>query len=110
MAKGKLTTGQIELIAERFRALAEPVRLHIMTALRGRELAVGELVEVTGLGIANVSKHLQVLHATGFVARRKEGLYVYYALAGEDVFELCELMCGRIEAENESRRRALSGR
>lgn len=110
MAKGKLTSDQIDLIAERFRALAEPARLHIMSALRGGERAVGELVEVTGFGVANVSKHLQMLHAAGFVKRRKEGLYVYYALAGDDVFVLCDLMCGRIEAETESRRRALSDR
>ena len=84
-AKAKLTPEQIDLIAERFRALAEPARLHLMTALRGGERAVGERVEVTGLGIANASKHLQMLHAAGFVECSKEGLYVYYALAGDDV-------------------------
>lgn len=81
-----------------------------MTALRTGERAVGELVEVTGLGTANVSKHLQVLHAAGFVERRKEGLHVYYALAGDDVFKLCDLMCDRIQAETEARRRVLAGR
>jgi DNA-binding transcriptional ArsR family regulator len=68
------------------------------------------LVEATGRGTANVSKHLQLLHAAGFVTRRKEGLYVYYGLAGEDVFRLCDIMCGRLEAEAEARRKALSGR
>jgi len=67
----------IELIAERFRALAEPARLHIMQALRSGEKTVGDLVEITGLGTANVSKHPQLLHASGFVTRRKEGLFVY---------------------------------
>ena len=85
-----LTPEMIELVAERFRALAEPARLHIMQALRGGEQTVGDLVEATGFGTANVSKHLQLLHAAGFVTRRKEGLYVYYGLAGEDVFLLCE--------------------
>jgi DNA-binding transcriptional ArsR family regulator len=109
MAK-KLTPEMIELVAERFHALAEPARLHIMQALRAGEQTVGELVEATGLGTANVSKHLQLLHGAGFVVRRKEGLYVYYGLAGEDVFRLCDLMCGRISAETESRRRVLVGR
>ena len=103
-----LTPEQIHLIAERFRALGEPVRLHIMNALREGEHTVGELVEATGLGTANVSKHLQLLHATGFVTRRKEGLYVYYGLAGEDVFQLCDIMCGRLAAEVETRRRVFA--
>ena len=55
----RLTPEMIELVAERFRALAEPARLHIMQALRSGEKTVGDLVEVTGLGTANVSKHLQ---------------------------------------------------
>lgn len=109
MAKN-LTPEMIELVAERFRALAEPVRLHIMQALRRGEKTVGELVEETGLGTANVSKHLQLLHGAGFVTRRKEGLYVYYGLAGEDVFRLCDIMCGRLAAETESRRKVLAGR
>ena len=104
-----LTPEMIELVAERFRALAEPARLHIMQALRGGEHTVGDLVESTGLGTANVSKHLQLLHAAGFVTRRKEGLYVCYGLASEDVFRLCDIMCGRLEAEAENRRRVLAG-
>lgn len=106
----KLTPEMVELVAERFHALAEPARLHIMQALRGGEQTVGELVEATGLGTANVSKHLQLLHGAGFVTRRKEGLYVYYGLAGEDVFRLCDIMCGRLAAEAESRRQVLAGR
>jgi DNA-binding transcriptional ArsR family regulator len=106
----KLTPQMIELVAERFHALAEPARLHIMQALRGGEQTVGDLVEATGLGTANVSKHLQLLHSAGFVTRRKEGLYVYYGLAGEDVFRLCDIMCGRVAAETERRRRMLGRR
>jgi DNA-binding transcriptional ArsR family regulator len=106
----KLTPEMIDLVAERFRALAEPARLHIMQSLRSGEQTVGELVEATGLGTANVSKHLQLLHGAGFVTRRKEGLFVYYGLAGEDVFRLCDIVCGRIAAETESRRKVLAGR
>ena len=110
MTRTRLTPVQIELVAERFRVLGEPARLHIMNALRAGERTVGELVEATDFGTANVSKHLQLLHAAGFVTRRKEGLYVYYGLAGDDVFQLCDLMCGRLEAEAVTRRRALAGR
>ena len=110
MARTSLTPEMIGLVADRFRALAEPVRLHIMQELRDGERTVGELVDATGLGTANVSKHLQLLHGAGFVTRRKEGLYVYYGLAGADVFRLCDIMCGRIAAETENRRKVLAGR
>ena len=97
------------LVAERFKALAEPARLQILNCLRPGELTVSDLVEATGLGQANVSKHLQLLYSLGFVARRKDGLYVYYALADRSVFELCDVMCGRLEAEMKARRRMLAG-
>lgn len=100
----------MELVAERFKALGEPARLQILQALRGGERTVTELVEDTGLGQANVSKHLQLLHSLGFVERRKEGLHVHYQLAGEDIFRMCDLMCGRIEDEAERRQAVLRGR
>lgn len=106
MAK-PLSPEMIGLVAERFRALAEPARLQIMQTLRGGERTVGELVESTGLGTANVSKHLQLLHGAGLVTRRKEGVFVYYALAGDDVFQLCDIMCGRLAAEAAHRRRVI---
>jgi DNA-binding transcriptional ArsR family regulator len=108
MGKKALTPDVIELIAERFKALAEPARLQILTALRGGELTVGDLVESTGMGQANVSKHLQMLHALNFVSRRKDGLYVYYALADKSVLRLCDIMCGRLESEVARRRRTLA--
>lgn len=98
----------LALVAERFKALAEPARLEILNALRTGELTVGELVEETELGQANVSKHLQLLYSLGFVRRRKEGLFVYYALADKTVFQLCDLMCGRLEAEIKTRRKLLA--
>jgi DNA-binding transcriptional ArsR family regulator len=97
----------IVLVAERFKALCEPARLQLLDAVRDGEATVGELVERTGLGQANVSKHLQLLTSLGFVRRRKEGLFVYYAIADRDVFRLCEIMCGRIDAESKSRRKLL---
>lgn len=106
----RFTPEKIDLVAERFRALAEPARLHILAALRSRERTVGELVEVTGFGTANVSKHLQILHAAGFVTRHKEGLFVYYGLADEDAFRLCDLVCGRLETEAVRRRKLLAAR
>ena len=86
-----------ELIAERFKALGEPGRLQILYALQEGEMTVSELTEVTGLGQANTSKHLQILHGHGFVARRKDGLYVYYSLADGDAIRLCDIITDRLE-------------
>jgi DNA-binding transcriptional ArsR family regulator len=107
---GKLTMTPelVALVAERFKALAEPARLHMLNVLRTGEMTVGELVEETGLGQANVSKHLQMLYSLAFVSRRKEGLFVYYALADRTVFKLCDLMCGQLEAEMKTRRKLLA--
>ena len=104
-----MTPDLLSLIAERFKALAEPARLQILHALRGGEMTVSELVEDTGFGQANVSKHLQLLYGLKFVNRRKDGLYVYYALADKNVFQLCDTMCGCLESEMNSRRKLLVG-
>jgi len=98
-AKRAPTPELLELIAERFRALAEPTRLAILHALEGKERTVTELVEMTGLGQGNLSKHLQQLHSCGYVSRRRDGLFVHYELADKDVLALCEIMCNRIESE-----------
>jgi DNA-binding transcriptional ArsR family regulator len=105
-----MTPELLALVAERFKALAEPARLQILSALRAGEMTVSELVEETSLGQANISKHLQLLHSLGFVRRRKDGLFVRYALADSDVFRLCDIMCGRIGIEATKRQRALAGR
>lgn len=108
MTKRQMSPQLLELVADRFKALGEPARLQILTQLRDREMTVGELVDATGMGQANVSKHLALLLSLGFVARRKEGLYAYYGLSDARVFQLCDVMCARIESELTSRRKALS--
>ena len=104
------TTDQIELIADRFKALAEPMRLRILDALRDGEATVGEIVEHTGAGQANVSRHLNLLHRQGLVGRRKDGLNVYYRIADPAIFRLCELVCSSLEEQVDARRRKLRRR
>ena len=105
-----LSPALLDLIANRFKILAEPARLELLNALKGGELTVTELVDRTGMGQANVSKHLQLLLANGFVVRRKEGLFAYYALADKDVLKLCDIMCARLEDETHARRRIVTVR
>jgi len=107
MARTKMTAQSIDLVAERFRTLGEPMRLRLLETLRAGESSVGELVDRTGGGQANVSKHLQILLAGGLVARRKEGTTVLYSLADPSVFRLCDIVCGSVEAQAEARHKAL---
>jgi len=104
-----MTPEVLELVATRFKALAEPTRLRLLSVLREGERTVSDLVDETGFGQANVSKHLQLLHDLRYVERRREGLYTVYSLADEDVFALCDIVCGRIEREVE-RSKAVVGR
>lgn len=101
MASKQLSPQLLGLIADRFRVLAEPVRLQILSALYDREQTVTELLETLGQSHANISKHLQLLYKYGFVDRRKAGVHVYYRLANEDVFQLCDIMCNRLKADTD---------
>lgn len=83
-------------VAEQFKALSDPMRLRIMNALFDGERSVGELTGIVGTSIANVSKHLAVLHQAGWVVRSKSGTTVHYALADRRAAQLCELMCQRV--------------
>lgn len=101
MGRLMISDEMLPLVAEGFRALAEPARLLLLCTLRPREHTVSELVMLTRMGQANVSKHLQVLHAQGLVTRRKRGLFVYYGLADRQVMRMCEMMCARVEAQQQ---------
>lgn len=95
----------LEAIASRFKVLAEPARLHVLNQLRDGPLNVTELMEATKLNQANLSKHLQLLHAHGFVARRREGMFVVYELADKSVFSLCDIMCAQLDRRGSELRR-----
>jgi ArsR family transcriptional regulator len=98
-------------VAHRFKVLAEPARLAVLNVLRDGPLTVSDLIAATGLNQANLSKHLQLLHASGFVTRRRAGLFVIYALADASVFALCDVMCGQLkrQATAQARRLHLAG-
>jgi len=97
-------------IAERFKALGEPMRLRLLQALRTGECSVGDLAERTGGGQANVSKHLQVLFQQGYVDRRKEGTTSWYRITDPQVFTMCELVCGGLEEELDRQKKLLRRR
>jgi len=94
-----LENKSLALIAERFRVLGDPLRLHLLHLLGDAEMSVGALVEASGASQANVSKHLQILLKAGLVQRRKEGLLAFYRIVDPSIFQLCDLVCGRLSEQ-----------
>ena len=94
-----MSVAALELIARRFAVLAEPMRLRLVHALFDGEKSVNTLVEESGGTQANVSRHLQTLANAHILARRKEGLQVFYSILDPSIYKLCELVCGSIEKQ-----------
>ena len=99
----------VELIARRFRAIAEPMRIKLLDRLRDGEATVGELSEAVGASQQNVSKHLSVLADAGILGRRKEGNHVYYRIVDQGVLVLCEDVCGSVQQQLRSLNELVSG-
>ena len=91
--KKELTDAALQMIADRFKIMSEPMRLKILHALWDGELSVGDIIEASAGLQANISKHLGILQQSGLVSRRKDGLNVFYRICDETVFELCEVVC-----------------
>lgn len=83
-------------VADYFKVLSELSRLQVLCSLRSGPKNVTEIMEETGLGQANVSKHLKILAQAGIVFRTPQGVSVYYEISEPFIFELCELVGDRI--------------
>jgi len=104
----KLKDETLEMIAYRFKLLGEPMRLKLLQLLREKELCVQELVDLTGAGQANISKHLSLLTTNRILGRRKEGLHVYYHISDPTVYDLCDVVCDSLEKNVKGLQEALS--
>jgi DNA-binding transcriptional ArsR family regulator len=90
-------------VAEYFQTLSEPMRLRILNTLRSGERNVGDLTELCGCSMANVSRHLAALAKQGMVVREGRGTSVYYRIADESIYSLCDLVCTHIARQFEQR-------
>jgi DNA-binding transcriptional ArsR family regulator len=99
----------VDLIAQRFRVMGEPMRIRLLDALRDGPLTIGELTEAVGATQQNVSKHVAVLAQAGIVGREKDGNRVRCFIADESVFALCELVCGGLRRQAAELDSALGG-
>ncbi|SPE27029.1 Transcriptional regulator, ArsR family [Burkholderiales bacterium] len=91
----------LQQVAAYFQVLSEPTRLNILNLLRQRERNVGELAQLCGYTSANISRHLALLTSHGLVAREHRGTSVYYRIADESIYALCDLVCGKIARQLE---------
>jgi ArsR family transcriptional regulator len=77
--------------AEFFKALAHPLRIAVLDALRNGELGVNGLSHLLKVEQSNLSQQLAILRARNIVVGRKEGLNVYYSVRDATVFKLLDV-------------------
>lgn len=80
-----------EFKAEFFKALAHPIRIHILESLREKELSVNELRDILNIEAANVSQQLAILRNKSIVVTRKDGNNVFYSVKDPMIFQLLDL-------------------
>lgn len=95
----KLSPVALSLMADFFKVLSEASRLQIVCAMKNGPRNVTQIIEATGLGQANVSKHLKILTQAGIASRQQQGPNVYYQIANPFVFELCDLVCDSLSVQ-----------
>jgi ArsR family transcriptional regulator len=89
-----------ELAAETFRVMSSPTRLRIINQLCTGEKNVSELLTMVQTTQPNMSQHLNTLHKSGIVARRREGAQMFYRIANPQVVDLCRSVCGAVAAQS----------
>jgi DNA-binding transcriptional ArsR family regulator len=99
--------GALSQVAEYFKVLSEVSRLQVLCCLKTGSKNVTQIIAETGLGQANVSKHLKILTQAGIVKRRQEGVSVIYEIADPILFNLCDLVCDRLQVRLEEQTKQL---
>ncbi len=101
----------LEKIADRLKAMADPMRLRILHVLQTGEQCVTDILGQVGGSQANVSKHLSVLRRVGLVECRREGVNVFYRIEDPAVFAICSTVCDSLERQvNEDKLEIEQGR
>ena len=80
------------LHAEVCKAMANPTRLKVLSALQQGEQSVQVLAKTLKLRKANLSQHLAILRQRGIVATRREGLNIYYRCANPKMLKACDIL------------------
>ena len=97
-----------ELVAARFRALGEPMRLKILERLFRSPASVGEILTSVGGTQANVSKHLAVLRSGRLVGHTKAGNRIVYRITDPALEQICAIVCDAVTRDARAEAKAVS--
>lgn len=98
LAREPLSEPEAEGIAPLLKALADPVRLRLMSLVashEGGEACVCDLNDAFELSQPTISHHLKILHEVGLLGREKRGVWVYYRVRTEALQNLAALIGGQ---------------
>ena len=98
LTREPLSAPEAEGIAPLLKALADPVRLRLMSLVashEGGEACVCELNDAFELSQPTISHHLKLLHEVGLLDREKRGVWVYYRARTEALKNLAALIGGQ---------------
>lgn len=88
-----------ESVAELFAVLSTPIRLKIISAVCNGEKNVSELLAQIDTTQPNMSQHLAMLYRCGVLAKRRDGVQMYYRIQSERVASLCRAVCTQVAME-----------
>jgi ArsR family transcriptional regulator len=95
VASEVIEPGEADLLASRFKALADPTRLRLVSLVAAHadaEACVCDLTEPVGLSQPTVSHHLRILVEAGMLTREQRGRWAYYRLVPETLNALSALL------------------
>ena len=99
-----------EHIAALLKAIAQPTRLKIIEFLRDGEKCVCEIFPAIDQEQSNTSRHLNYMQSHGILARRKDGVKIYYNVKHPEVFQIADLAGNLYDHETDRRSRSLNVR
>jgi ArsR family transcriptional regulator, arsenate/arsenite/antimonite-responsive transcriptional repressor len=95
LTRETITAADADVFARRLKALADPVRLRlvsIVAASEGQEACVCDLIEPVGLSQPTVSHHLRILVEAGLLSRDKRGVWAYYRVVPAALDALADVL------------------
>lgn len=95
-ASRPLNQAALQKVAELFRVFSEPTRLGILQFLKGQTTSVNEIVAALETSQANISKQLRILYDADLLERKQQGNQVFYSIKEEMVFDLCAIVCDKL--------------
>ncbi|WP_433712394.1 metalloregulator ArsR/SmtB family transcription factor [Nocardia sp. CA-084685] len=101
MVHQPLSADEAAALAGVFKALADPVRLRLMSVVAshgGQEVCVCELSDGFDISQPTVSHHLRVLREAGLLSSERRGSWVYYRVEPTALQQLSRLLDGGVSA------------